>query len=422
MCTQVAHDADGGGFLGAAQQSRAGGLILGVLQLAGDAHAPDRAREGVGGLQAADPGPVDVLQLEVRIARDQVVDLGMEHVEPDVLLRHEVPLPAGLHRRRILLLQLRIAAECPETLARRRSPDRAPGIRRHPHRVGQIESVLDVPCEVLADCIVITQSAGEDPYVAPVIGGVLEKDRDGVGVFRDQREPERLARHVLVGDKGTGDQRVLIAEPDRVLPVDNRAFRLGKIRRLLLSQVVRVEAQVDDAGPVVRKLRAHGQRNDLILVVLAGRGERRAGAACHELVGPFAVPQPTLDAPAVAVEADFGLDSGVVPAAVEVCALDDRVACRAHVLHAAADSEAACHGAGGDAELQRLVLSAAAEGAEVRSVRRTGDDIDHAADRVLTIQRRARCLYDLDPLDHLRRYILDRRETHAGGIDSHAVD
>ena len=51
----------------------------------------------------------------------------------------------------------------------------------------------------------------------------------------------------------------------------------------------------------------------------------------------------------------------------------------------------------------------------------TGDHVDDAADRVRTVERRARTLDDFDALDELRRDVLDGRGPDRPGVDAQAV-
>src|SRR3546814_10244926 len=51
-----------------------------------------------------------------------------------------------------------------------------------------------------------------------------------------------------------------------------------------------------------------------------------------------------------------------------------------------------------------------------------GENMDNAADRIRTPQRRARAAHDFDALDLLGRQMREVEQPRAGGSDAHAVD
>ena len=52
----------------------------------------------------------------------------------------------------------------------------------------------------------------------------------------------------------------------------------------------------------------------------------------------------------------------------------------------------------------------------------TGENLDHAADGIGTIQRRARAAHDFDMVDLRQRNILQRGQARGGRTHAHAVD
>ena len=74
------------------------------------------------------------------------------------------------------------------------------------------------------------------------------------------------------------------------------------------------------------------------------------------------------------------------------------------------------------AGLARVVPAVAGDHVQPRALRLAGDDVDHAADRVAAVDRRARSLDDLDVVDEVRVDVLDGGVALRARIDAHAVD
>ncbi len=74
-----------------------------------------------------------------------------------------------------------------------------------------------------------------------------------------------------------------------------------------------------------------------------------------------------------------------------------------------------------DARAPRVVVAETRLRAQAGVVAAARDHVDHAADRVRAVERRARALDDLDALDQLGRDVLDRGAADGAGVDAQPV-